>query len=481
MAGVRRSLRRRRTSLPQGTLRLVADVQHFATRHQLWRPDTRVVAAVSGGSDSVALLVLLNELHARAALQLIALAHLNHGIRGADADADEAFCRMLAATRGIPFVSARVDVPALARRDRTSVEVAARRARQRFFEEVRQRQQADRIATAHTADDQAETVLLHLVRGSGARGVGAMPPRRRALVRPLLECSREELRRFLNDAGQDWREDATNRDVSHPRNRVRHELLPYIARHFNPRIAGALARFANLARADDEVLERDATAATIAIVRRGDELALDATRLRDVPEAIARRVVRDALRAATGRDATLADIERVGAVARGETGAAEVAGLRVEHSGQFVVLVNKGGRKRQQTAQFRFDLPIPGSVEWTPGGWAVEAVGPITRSGDQSPVGPSNEVAIDAAGVGPAVVVRRRQPGDWIRPLGLGGRKKLQDVLVDRKVPLECRDLVPVVTDVHGRVIWVAGHALAEEFRVTSDTNAVVILKLRRI
>jgi tRNA(Ile)-lysidine synthase len=486
-------------------LRLVSNVQRFAATHDLWRRDTRVIAAVSGGSDSVALFLLLNELQARGALQLIAVAHLNHMIRGDEADADEAWCRTLASTRGVAFVSAREDVPALARRDKTSLEVAARRARQRFFEEVRQGQPADRIATAHTADDQAETVLLHLVRGSGARGFGAMAPRRRALVRPLLECTRDELRQFLTTAGQTWREDATNRDVSYPRNRIRHELLPYIAAHFNPRIGSALARFADLARADADVLDRDATAAAVDMVHRTDgQAAIDATRLNALPDAVARRVVRNALRTLRPGEATLTDIERIRAVASGLRRQAELSGVRVEHSGGFVVLVSSGGGSRgaatrdlRQPAPFRFDLPVPGSVEWPPGGWALDAEGPITRSAlngalgesletargkrDQWLGGPSNQVAIDAAGVGPAVVVRRRQSGDWIRPLGLGGRKKLQDVLVDRKVPRERRDLVPVVTDVRGRVIWVAGHVLAEEFRVTSDTNAVVILKLRRI
>jgi tRNA(Ile)-lysidine synthase len=455
-------------------------LHRFAARHALWQPSTRIVAAVSGGSDSVALLRLLHDEHHRGGLTLDAVAHLHHGIRGEDADGDDEFCRALAAALDVPYVSARVDVPASARERGTSIEVAARDARHRFLEEVRRARRADRIATAHTADDQAETVVLRLVRGAGLHGLAAIAPQRGALIRPLLEMTRAELREYLRTLGQAWREDATNRDVSQPRNRIRHELLPFLEAHFNPRVREALARFADHARLDDDLLNREAAAAAVtAFGRDADSVRIDPRAVAALPEAIARRVLRSAIAGIAATDPGFAEVERLADVVAGRTAATELCGLRVEHSGRFVVLVSSSAPALPMVP-FRLDLSIPGSLVWAAGGWALDAEGPIPR-GTGSAAHSPDQVEIDAAGLGPSVVVRQREPGDRIRPLGMTGRKKLQDVLVDRKVPAERRDLVPIVTDRTGRLIWVAGHVLADEFRVSSDTNAVVILKLRRI
>ena len=177
------------------------------------------MAAVSGGSDSVALFFLLRELAAAGELQLLGLAHLNHHIRGAAADDDAAFCRELAARAGVAAAVGDADVPALAARDRQSLEVAGRLARQQFFGDRLTSLGADRIAVAHTRDDQTETVLLRLVRGAGPAGLAGIAPRRDHLVRPLLELTRAELRGYLESIGESWHEDATNEDRAIARNR----------------------------------------------------------------------------------------------------------------------------------------------------------------------------------------------------------------------------------------------------------------------
>jgi tRNA(Ile)-lysidine synthase len=194
---------------------------------------------------------------------------------------------------------------------------------------------------------------------------------------------------------------------------------------------------------------------------------------------VARRVVR----LATNRllpDATpgLDEIDAVLAVAAGHRPVARICTLDVEPSGGFVVLVRSGSGV-SAPAPFRFDLPIPGEVHLPSAGWTLQAEGPIRRQADVGHGAP-DRVHLDAAGLADGLVVRSREPGDRLRPLGVGGRKKLQDVLVDRKVPRDDRDFVPIVTDRRGRIVWVAGHVLAEEFRVSGGTNTVVILELRR-
>lgn len=440
-----------------------------------------MVAAVSGGSDSVALLVILHALHARGEVTLDAVAHLNHRIRGADADADEAFCRALATRLEVPYVAGTEDVAARARSTRASVEVAGREARRAFLDGVLAARGADCVATAHTADDQAETVLLRLTRGTGLRGLGGIAPMAPRRVRPLLDCSRADLRDLLHARGETWRDDLTNADLANPRNRVRHELLPYLEQHFNPAVRRALTRLADLARADDALLDRDAVATSLALLRGvPPRVTLAADRLHALPEAIARRVIRLALESATGAAATLDDVETVRAVAAGDRAAAELSRVLVEHSGPSVVLIRKD-TTGAEPAPFRFDLTIPGTVTWAPGGWTVEAVGPIDRPRAPLHLAGPDEVLIEAAGLGGALVVRSRQPGDRLRPFGMTGQKKVQDVFVDRKVDRDARDLVPIVTDRAGRIVWVGGHVLGEDFRVTEHTNTVVILKLRRI
>ena len=460
---------------------LINQVRTFARRHDLWRPDTRVIAAVSGGSDSVALLFLLHELAARGEFVLDSVAHLNHLIRGDAALRDEAFCRDLAERLQLSFVSRRVDVPALAAESGQSVELAARNARQRFFLDALVERGSDRIATAHTRDDQAETVLLRLVRGAGLQGVGGIRPRRDHLIRPLLECQRDDLRAELVQRDEAWCEDESNLDYLHPRNRVRHELLPYLARHFNPSIAEALARVADLAQADDKWLAEEAAAHVATLVAaKGTTTEVDATGLVRLPEALARRVARTALETANpSRSYRLDEADLLRAVAAGEPLAAEIAGLRMEHFSGRVVL-----QKREVSAPsmaFCFELVIPGAVQQREAGWRLEAEGPraVERPFTVDPSG--QQVAVEAAGLGRALTVRNRRPGDRLRPVGLGGAKKLQDLFVDRKVRREERDRMPIVTDANDRIIWVPGHALAEEFRVTEGTNAVVVLKLRPI
>jgi tRNA(Ile)-lysidine synthase len=442
---------------------LLSHVRRYAARHALWEADTRVVAAVSGGSDSVAMLFLLHELHLRGELRLDRVAHLNHQIRP-EADEDEAFCRALAARLDVAFSSSRVDVPARARVARRSLEVTGRHVRRQYLDDVRRSCGADVIATAHTADDQAETVLLRLLRGSGSRGLAGIAPRRDRRVRPVLAITRSQLRRELESRGEVWREDASNEDLANRRNRVRHELLPYLAEHFNPSVRRALTRSAEIARAENAVLERLAVAASTTLVECDDDtVTIDAEGLRCLPEGLQRRVVLHALAARRTRMPSLADVER--------------AVTRMEHFRGKVVLVSTHDLPAEQPAGFNLDLPVPGWTQ-TNGGWVVEA----ERFDSPQRHLPRADVAqIDAAAVVGGLTVRNRKPGDRLRPVGLGGRKKLQDVLVDRKVKRSERDTVPIVTDASDRIVWVAGHVVSEEFRVTERTKGVIILKLRRV
>lgn len=454
-------------------------VARYAAQHKLWSPETRVVAAVSGGSDSVAMLFVLRELAARGELILAGLAHLNHHVRGAAADADAEFCQALATRLEIPAIIGDADVPALASRDSVSVEVAGRDARQQFYADALQSVHGGCVAVAHTRDDQSETVLLRLTRGAGATGLSGMAPRRGQLVRPLLEETRTELQRHLGAIGESWREDATNLDRKIPRNLIRHEVLP-ILRTMNAQADAALARAADALRVDAELLETLANAAYVRAVKPGTDdstVIVGTEELKKLPPALATRVARYALETVNPAGSYGLEEARALVAFTATGGAPSLAGLRVERFGANAVLVSKGSPPKA-VDEFELRLAVPGTVEAPYGAWTVSADGPMPPPASVD-YGEATAI-VDARELGDRLMVRTRRPGDRLQPLGAPGRKKVQDVLVDRKVPRDDRDLVPIVTTEKGDIVWVAGQVLADPFRVTSLTSSVVILTLRR-
>jgi tRNA(Ile)-lysidine synthase len=458
-------------------------------RDGLIPPGSRVLAAVSGGPDSVALLRLLSLLSAECRFTLAGVAHLNHGLRGEESEADEAFCQELAAEHKLAIEIGRRDVARQARDEHVSIEVAARRARYDFFAGVAERLKIDRIATGHTRDDQAETFLLRVLRGAGATGLAGIRPRRGPVIRPLLEIRRDELLAFLASLGQPFRTDSSNRDHRIPRNWVRHRLVPLLAEHLNGDIVEVLAREATVLRDEAVFLDRLANEAAArletALPERG--VRLDAAALTELPPALARRVVRQALaRTEDARFHGFDHVEQVLALARpvGESSAADLPGVRVERNGASVVLYKRGPRSRPAARGFRYELPVPGRVTIPECACRIEARTrrrPAVQSITGKALGIDQDTAlIDAAAAASGLAVRSRHPGDSIRPLGLKGRKKLQDVLVDRKVPREQRDRVPLVVDADDRVLWIGGHVVSEDACVTARTRSVVVLKLIR-
>jgi len=487
-------------------------IRRFAAQQSLWTPDTRIVAAVSGGSDSVALFHLLRQLADRGGLRLAGLVHLHHHLRGEAADGDAAFCRDLATRAGIPVVIGNADVPTLARQAGVSLEVAGRDARQQFYRDALAALRATRVAVAHTRDDQAETVLLRLARGAGATGLAGIAPRRDHLVRPLLELTREELRSYLIATNEGWREDATNADSAIPRNRIRHHVLPQL-RALNLQADAAIARAADILRTDASFLDELANEAANRIVTVGagppprpeaasarsrrssldgsraeadgaQRVVIDAIELMQLPLALARRVALRALETANpSRTYGLEEAHVLCEVAAGGAGAS-LAGLEMERFGADVVLLKKVPgvpgvpRVPEVLAEpFELQLAIPGAVDAPHGRWTLSASGPVSRLAAQAEAG---QVLVDASMVGPSLIVRPRRPGDRLHPLGAPGSKKVQDVFVDRKIPRDVRDREPIVTDEMGRIVWVAGQVLAEAFRVTPLTTTVVVLTLRR-
>ena len=470
---------------------LTARVLRAIERGRLIPRGGRVLAALSGGPDSVALSALLADAAPVGGFVLAGLLHVNHQLRGGAAEADEGFCRGLAAALDVPLRVERVDVAGLARADGLSIEHAGHRARYAVFERVAGEERADRVATGHTRDDLAETVLLRLIRGAGPGGLAGIRPRAGRIVRPLLGVTRRELREHLAARGLAYREDDSNRDLRVIRNRVRHRLLPLLEREFSPSIVAALAREAAIARGDADWIDGVANqrAASVVTYEEG-AVAVDVAAIRAQPLPVARRIARTALERAAGRGRVGFDhVERLldlaagpGSEAASAAGGADFPGSRAERRGaQLVLRPAASGRPPGPAVGdgFEYRLDVPGEVAVPEAGLAIAAEPAATTPAPLRARG--SLVAVAAAGLTPPLTVRSWRAGDVFRPLGLGGRKKLQDFFVDRKIARGARRTIPLVADRRGGIVWVVGHAPAEDFRVTGGTAGVLILRSRKL
>ncbi len=439
--------------------RLVARVEEAVREHRLIEPGARILVACSGGADSTALLYILRHFPDSWRLAL-AVGHVHHGLRP-EADEDAAFVGRMAAELGVPFHLERLT--GLAPED-PDLEARAREARYRALARMAEAVGASLVATGHTLDDQAETVLMRLVRGTGVPGLVGIMPRRPLcpgieVVRPLLWTRRHDLRAFLETLGISWREDATNRDLSRQRNRIRHRILPMLEQE-NPRIQEALAHLADVVREEEawwrEQLE--ALQQTLVISRSSGEVRIDRLGFEELAPALQRRLLRSVLNElGTGPDASFAHLEQVRrAAARGETGKEFTLphGVRVRVARDVLILAEEAPAS---CASVEVPIPVPGQAISTELGLLVEAA--IEPEGDPGWGGGEWEVELDPAVAQQGLVLRNRRPGDRIRLSG--GHRKVQDLLTEAGVPRWERDRVGIVATRDGEVLWVIGYRVA--------------------
>ncbi len=329
------------------TCALIQQVRRTIRRYDLLPAGSRVLVGLSGGSDSVAVTRILLELAEHGGFTVAGLAHLNHGLRPSAAR-DEAFCREFAQRVGLALVVEHAAVRDFASSESLSIEDAARRLRYAFLERAAAEMAADRIAVGHTQDDQAETVLLKLMRGAGLRGLGGIYPRRGAVIRPLLDVTHDDLRAYLRSRAETWIEDETNQDLANPRNRIRHRVLPELDRALEGSARPAISRAAALIREDSQWLDALAEERFHTLAHStAAGLEFDVRRLAETPMPVLRRVLLQALRAAgRNREIGLDHVEAVTALLNAAQGGVDVPGTRVELRGGKLVLLQQGGGLR---------------------------------------------------------------------------------------------------------------------------------------
>lgn len=466
-------------------------VEQQIRRQRLLAPGERAAVACSGGADSVALLLLLNELKETLGLRLLVV-HLNHSLRGGESDADEAFVRQLAERLGLEFIGRREDVAKRALRG--NLEEAGREARLEFFAALIGGDRAEVVATAHTLDDQAETVLARLVRGAGTRGLAGIYPtvelQRGRLVRPLLGTRRAELREYLSEREQAWREDSTNLDRRRLRNRIRLELLPQL----NPAAVEHLARLADHARQEESfwavvVEERFRQVVShkgkrfelsvAALAEPAPELGkLPGRAAREAQRALARRLLRRALRAVRGdlRRITQTHVESVLRLAEeGQSGQrVELPGVAVERVFDRLVFRNTAAG-RKLSVDYEMHVDGPGTVS-LPGGGALSFK--LLRVAELECGYNDSKVAADAARIRFPLRVRTWRPGDRFQPAGVGRRKKLKTLFQQQRVPAGERLRVPVVLSGE-EIVWVPKLGVAAGFTLKADSRTALLIEER--
>jgi len=449
---------------------MIERVAQFIIHHQMLQPGARVGVAVSGGADSVFLLHALRELSPRWNLQL-SVVHIEHGIRGEASIDDAEFVRQLALAFGLTFHLHNADVPAI----NDNQEQAARRVRQAFFQELLASGVVDRIATGHTRNDQAETVLYRILRGSGLAGLsGILPVTKEGVIRPLLELQRSEIEAWLRERSLGWREDATNQDRAHARNRLRHEILPLLRECFNPRLDEALSNMAVVAR-DEERYWR----ATLPSPAPGPQI-LATFQLTAAPPAVARRLIRLAIEQAKGdlRQIDFAHVERILEMARSQEGhdRVQLPGLDVFRSFEWIRLAPAGAGNGMER-DFALPLQAPGSVE-LPGSSARITLQVLEKNEPTDPYATVvNELdwqrLTNFAGALPSLELRNWRPGDQYQRVGQTRKEKIKLLFQETRVPLWERRNWPIIT-YNGTIVWARRFGAAAEFAAGPSTRVVL-------
>lgn len=458
---------------------MVERVARFIHDHAMFGPGERIGVAVSGGADSVALLYCLLEL-APAQQWKLTILHLDHCLRGAESAHDAAFVRDLARRLGLPCESGRVEVARLAGESRDNLEQAARRARYEFLGGFIDSGKVRRVALGHTLSDQAETVLFRFLRGAGTAGLaGIRPVTRDGFVRPLLAVTRPEIERYLHQRGIEWREDSSNRDTRFARNRIRHQLLPQLRREWNPALPETLARMARVATEEENYWagEMDRLAAEC-FLRRNSAVLLRLDRVRNLPRAVLRRLVRRAVREATGavRGIDFRHVERVVELVESPSGegGASLPGLQVTRSLDWVRFASP--EEAARSGDYSIPLAVPGRfrLPHTDRCLQLELTGDSEAySIDNRSYNTKGEDWVDWRRLSGPLELRNWRPGDRFRKAGAKHRKKMKILFAEARVPSWDRHGWPIIS-CGETIVWSRKFGVAEGFAPTAGHGLVL-------
>lgn len=457
-------------------------IQELIEINHLVPPNSHLVVGVSGGADSVCLLKLLFDLKDEFGLKLTAV-HMNHSLRGHESDADQAFVEGLCKRLEIPLRIFQRDIYKISKQQKLSLEDAGRRERYQAFEQVMQEEQADFIAVAHHWGDNAETVMLNILRGCGIEGLGGMSLKSSKIIRPLLNVSRQEIIHYLEDCGVGYREDSSNSDSTFIRNRVRNLLFPFIKENFPFDPSSALNRLAELAAIDNDLMESMAQENYDDVLRKQAEeyVQLDLKKLSSLHAAISSRIIRLAWEKLNGNRKNLEQVhvQAVLKLCRDYKTGKQVKlpalyQARVSYDNLYI-------EKESENKMMNFSYPviIPGYTFVKELKGCLKASIMDQNKADES-FFDSKESAFghlfDYGKLKRGINIRNRLEGDRLQPKGLNGEKKLKEYFIDKKVPAGERSMIPLVA-VGNTIVWVVGMRTSAQFRADQNTKELLLLE----
>ena len=458
---------------------LAVRVRAHCRKQDFFQRGDRQLLAVSGGLDSVVLTHLMAGLRREWGVWLCAV-HLNHMMRGVESDRDEDFVRRMCSRLSIPLVAERHNVPAYCREQGKSLEMGAREVRYDLFERACRDQGCCFVLTGHHANDQAETILSNLLRGSGLAGLRGIPPRRGIFLRPLLPFSRTEIAAFAHQQNLDYVHDSSNIDPAYRRNKIRTELVPLLEQDYNPNLVGILSAMGeNLLQVEDWIQEQAREAFPGCVQEAGDDkIILDIHRFLAYFKVLQKYILGFALDRLAGHPVSLdyqvmAKFNDMLCTRKSRKELVILPGLCVRVEPQSIVVF----RKTEQRIEPVIVMHIPCTADlWQE--WIVE-IKADTSSLEQIIKNPDPSIAwVDASSLTFPLVIRPPRSGDWFYPLNSGHRKKISDFFIDAHIPFHRRGTIPVVMSKE-RVVWIAGQRLDDRFKVGAETTKLIKFSLR--
>ncbi|MEA3560925.1 MAG: tRNA lysidine(34) synthetase TilS [Candidatus Omnitrophota bacterium] len=477
----------------------IKKIEKTITKYNMLSEGDKVLIGVSGGPDSIALIYLLYYLKDNYSLKLY-VTHLNHMIRGAQAREDAAFVRNLANELRLPIVVKSEDVPYFVRENKLTLEQGARIIRYKFFFESAKRIKADKIALGHNADDQVETVLMRIIRGTGLQGLGSMHPVSKqegtVIIRPLIEIWKKDILNYLKQKGLKFRIDASNKNKAYLRNKIRLNLIPHLSRNYNSRIKQTLFRLSECAREDYSYLKNQAQNAFLKLTGQHSSspglvlgysplVSFSIKALNKYSPAIQREIIRLAIKTVKGnlRKISYQNWQDLDGLIKNLNGSKFLdLPEQVRARKEYGKIVFDKHHKSPLTRKFRSRLRVPGITAIFRSRLRVETklVKRITRNKlKKNKLEDKTTELFDYDKLNFPLLLRNRELGDRIRPLGMKGEKKLKNIFIDQKIPLLKRDSIPVVVSGNGEIIWVAGLKVSDKFKITPQTRQILKITLR--
>ena len=456
---------------------MLKKVKQTIKKYTLLEKGERVVVALSGGPDSTALLTVLAPIAQELDLSLI-IAHFNHGLRGTESDEDEKFSRDLSEKMGLAFVSGKMDQ--IKGKKGISPEDFYRRQRYDFLNKIFEDYQAQKIALGHNLQDQAETVLLNLLRGSGLEGLkGFLPMRDGKFIRPLIEISRQEIMSFLNEAGIPYRHDSSNKNKIYLRNQIRSELIPYLKEKFNPKIEENLAQMADILRPEDEFIRQHVAHALKSsfIERQQDLILLKIADINKLHPAIRWRLFKTLLESLSPakNGFSFIHIKSLDNLAQKcDSGKIIVLPLGIEARREYDNLILERKKVCSKQMKYEYTMNIPGSLYVKERKLTIRSELTTKENVDFSG---KNQVYLDLDKIQQPVIIRNRRDGDWFQPLGMQGRQKIKTFFIDHKMPRCERNEIILLVD-RLSVIWIENMHLNDRVKITEETKNVLKLDI---